>query len=101
MLPLTYTFSRPVSSGWKPTPTAMSGATWPHTVTVPSVGAVTPASSRRSVDLPDPLRPMTPMHSPRSTRRFASRSAHSAERRDRDRKRNAWPTSVGVSSYFT
>ena len=37
-MPLTYTFSRPVISGWNPTPTRMSGATRPRTVTGPAEG---------------------------------------------------------------
>ena len=64
-MPLTYTFSRPVSSGWKPTPNRdqrRHAAATPRTR--PGVGAVTPASRRSSVDLPEPLRPMMPTHSP-------------------------------------
>jgi hypothetical protein len=74
--PLTKTFSRPVSSGLKPTPMPMSGATFPTTRSRPVLGAETPDSSRSSVVLPDPFRPMTPTVSPCSTRKSRSRSAH-------------------------
>ena len=91
-------FSRPVSSWWNPTPTEMSGATRPRTDTRPFVGAVIPASSRIRVDLPEPLCPMTPTHSPSDTVKSTSRSAHSSERAVLLRKRNAWVASNGVSS---
>ena len=79
-MPLTKTFSRPVISWWKPTPTLSSGATRPRVTTVPRLGRVTPASKRRSVDLPAPFRPMMPAVSPGSTRMLRPRSAHSAVR---------------------
>ena len=72
----------------------------PRTATLPSVGAVTPASRRSIVDLPDPLRPITPRHSPVSTARSTSRSAHSWLRRVRDVTRSTRVTSIGVSSYL-
>ena len=59
------TFSRPVSSGWKPVPTASSGSTRPVTSSVPPVGRVVPARICRMVDFPDPLVPTMPKLSPR------------------------------------
>ena len=53
-------FSRPVSSRLKPTPSESNGVTSPHTVTRPAVGGRIPATVRSIVDLPAPLRPMTP-----------------------------------------
>ena len=41
--PLRKTFSRPVSSGWKPEPTSISAAIRPSIVITPRVGAVMPA----------------------------------------------------------
>ena len=90
-----------MSSGWNPTPTAISGETRPTTSPDPRLGAVTPASSRSRVDLPDPLRPMTPTHSPGSIRRSMSRRAHSRLRRVRARRPMSRLTSIGASSYFT
>ena len=37
--PLRYTFSRPVSSGLKPTPSSMKGTSRPRTSVWPAVGA--------------------------------------------------------------
>ena len=59
------TFSRPVSSGWKPVPTSRRLATRPLSLITPCVGAVTLERIFRSVDFPAPLRPMTPTVSPR------------------------------------
>ena len=64
-VPKSTTFSRPVSSAWKPAPTSSSGSTRPVTSSRPAVGAQMPAMSCRSVDLPDPFVPMIPTDSPR------------------------------------
>ena len=58
------TFSRPVRSGWKPAPTSSSPASRPRTRTRPVSGAITPATSLRSVDFPEPLRPSRATDSP-------------------------------------
>ena len=60
-------FSRPVKSGWKPAPSSRSEPTEPPTSSRPSVGEKMPAISRRSVVLPEPLRPMNPIDAPGST----------------------------------
>jgi hypothetical protein len=60
-------FSRPVISGWKPAPSSISAAMRPFTETFPCVGLRMPEMSFSSVDLPEPLRPMIPNASPRST----------------------------------
>ena len=44
----------------KPAPSSMSGAIEPLTVTEPIEGLYTPAITFRSVDLPEPLRPIRP-----------------------------------------
>ncbi|MGY4318693.1 hypothetical protein ACVWW1_008020 [Bradyrhizobium sp. JR3.5] len=41
----------------------------------PALGAITPASTRISVDLPAPFSPIRPSTSPRQTRRLTSSSA--------------------------
>ena len=48
--------------------------------TCPSVGVKVPHTSCSKVDLPLPLRPITPTVSPRSTCRFRSRSAQWREK---------------------
>src|SRR3954467_3422413 len=93
-------FSRPVSSGWNPTPTEISGATRPRTETRPSVGAVTPASMRSKVLLPEPLRPITPTVSPGSTLRSTPRIAQRLVRVVPGRNLSARVSSMGASSYF-
>ena len=75
MAALRNTFSRPVSSEWKPVPTSRRLATRPRTSTRPSVGRVMRESTFKSVLLPAPLRPMTPTTSPASTAKLTSRSA--------------------------
>ena len=79
-MPLTMTFSRPDISWWKPTPTLSSGATRPTVVTVPAVGAVTPASRRISVLFPAPLRPRMPTVSPAAMEKLTSLRAISSSR---------------------
>ena len=59
MMPLMTTFSRPEISGWKPAPSSISAETRPWTERLPWVGLVMPATSLSSVDLPEPLSPMT------------------------------------------
>ena len=73
---LWYRFSRPVRSGVEPRPQLQEGIdggapTWKR----PSVGCSTPDSTFRSVDLPEPLGPMTPKQSPRGTVNDMSRNA--------------------------
>ena len=48
-------FSRPVNSGWKPTPSSSSPATRPLIATVPVSGVETPSTIFSSVLLPAPL----------------------------------------------
>src|SRR4051812_46547598 len=78
----------------------MSGATRPLTTTRPSLGRVVPATIWSRVDLPEPLRPITPTHSPGSTARSTWRTAHSLLRFVRFLTLRRF-TSMGVSSYFT
>ena len=89
---------------------------WPSTVTVPSSGVSSPASSESSVDLPLPDGPTTATNSPRATERLASRSARTGvESRSKVRttrltsasgewaelisplKHRQWPTATGLS----
>ncbi len=60
MAALSWIFSRPVSSGWKPAPSSIKGETLPRMVIWPEVGVMTPAISFRIVDLPEPLGPIIP-----------------------------------------
>ena len=60
MMPLMKMFSRPEISGWKPAPSSISAEIRPSTAMVPLFGRELPATHLSSVDLPDPLRPMTP-----------------------------------------
>ena len=76
--PFRYTLSRPVSSGWKPAVSSMSGTTRFGIETVPRVGVVTPQSTLRSVLLPAPFLPTTPRQSPESTSSDTSSSAQSS-----------------------
>src|SRR3954452_21917513 len=78
----------------------MSGATRPFTATRPSLGRVVPATICSKVDLPEPLRPITPTHSPETTVRSMWRTAHSLLRFVRFLTLRRF-TSMGVSSYFT
>ena len=64
MLPLRKTFSRPVSSGWKPVPTSSKLETRPWMSISPVVGQVIRERIFSSVLLPAPLRPMMPTTSP-------------------------------------
>jgi len=75
MTPLMTTFSRPEISGWKPAPSSMRAETLPSTRSVPEVGLKRPATSLRSVDLPEPFAPMTPNVSPRRTSKETPESA--------------------------
>ena len=77
--PLRKTFSRPVSSGWKPVPTSSSEPTRPRIVGPPAVGSVIRERIFSRVLLPAPFRPMMPEHlavrRPRTTRRAAPRTS--------------------------
>ena len=48
---------------------------WPHTVTSPSLGGMTPASTRIVVDLPAPLRPSSAVAAPGATEKSMPRTA--------------------------
>ena len=65
--PFRNTFSRPVSSGWKPVPTSSRLPTRPTSSAEPVVGSVIRARILSSVLLPAPLRPTMPIASPRAT----------------------------------
>src|SRR5262245_39555993 len=78
MAPFRKTFSRPVKSRWKPAPSSSSDPIRPSLRTRPAVGLMMPAIRRRSVVLPEPLRPMRPTASPRPTCAETSRSAHTS-----------------------
>src|SRR5471032_1006635 len=73
--PLRNTFSRPVSSGWKPVPTSSRLDTRPVRSTYPSVGGVMRDSTFSSVLLPAPFGPTMPITSPTPTRNETSFSA--------------------------
>src|ERR1043166_5982827 len=60
MAPLRYTFSRPVSSGWKPVPTSSKLPTRPWSCTSPVVGSVIWLRTFRSVAFPAPPCPHHP-----------------------------------------
>ncbi len=82
-MPLMTTFSRPVISGWKPAPSSISAVTRPSTATVPEVGRRIPLASLSSVDLPEPLGPITATASPGATSRsMPSRATNSSNRDD-------------------
>ena len=78
MAPFRKTFSRPVSSGWKPVPTSSSAPIRPRSLASPSVGGVTFERIFSRVLLPAPLWPMIPNVSPRSTSKLTSRSAQNS-----------------------
>ena len=84
--PFRYTFSRPVNSGWNPAPSSSSEATRPPASTRPEVGPMIPETMRRSVVLPEPLRPTRPTASPGSTVSETSRSACTSRAPDRPRE---------------
>jgi hypothetical protein len=69
------TFSWPVSSPLKPTPSESSVLTRPKTSTRPVLGGRIPAIVRRSVDFPAPLTPTTPSTAPCDTSKETSRTA--------------------------
>ena len=79
-------FSRPEISGWNPAPSSSSAASLPVTDTSPEVGCTIPARSFKSVDLPEPLAPMTPTISPRATSKERSTIAGTASAADRARR---------------
>ena len=58
-------FSRPDSSGWKPAPSSSMADTRPFGGSAPDVGRWMPAISLSSVDLPEPLCPISPYVVPR------------------------------------
>ena len=72
MAPLRKTFSRPVSSGWKPVPTSSNEPTRPQISARPSVGSVMRARILSTVLLPAPLRPTIPSVSPGSSSKVTS-----------------------------
>ena len=75
MIALIATFSRPEISGWKPAPSSISAETRPSTTRLPCVGRVMPATSFKSVDLPEPFSPITAKVEPRATSNDTSSSA--------------------------
>jgi hypothetical protein len=78
--PLRKTFSLPVSSPLKPVPTSSRLPTRPRMIARPTVGAVIRVRILSSVDLPAPLRPMTPRTSPSRTLKLTSRNAQISSR---------------------
>src|SRR5712692_5088220 len=98
--PLRYTFSRPVMSEWKPAPSSSSEPTRPPTATRPDVGLTIPESKRRSVVLPEPLRPTSPTALPGSTPNVMSRSAQTSEPRAW-RRANSRSLSARLSRGYT
>src|SRR6476620_8157214 len=83
------TVATPENSGWKPAPISISEPTRPPTASVPVDGAKIPASSFRSVDLPDPFGPTIPNAWPGEMSRSTSRSAQSSRVRGSSRRRRA------------
>src|SRR4029450_1902326 len=78
MAPFRNTFSRPVSSGWKPVPTSSRLATRPLIESRPSLGSVMRDRILSSVVLPAPLWPMMLTTSPRLISKSTSRSAQNS-----------------------
>ena len=76
--PFRKTFSRPVKSVWNPAPSSSSEPMRPAALTRPAVGLMIPATRRRRVVFPEPLRPMRPTASPRATSTETSRSAQTS-----------------------
>ena len=64
MVPFRYTFSRPEYSMLNPAPSSSSAEIRPSTFTSPAVGVRTPVMIFKIVDLPEPLVPIIPTHSP-------------------------------------
>src|SRR5687768_6879941 len=73
--PFRNTFSRPVSSGWKPVPTSSRLPTRPCSSTLPVVGTVIRERIFNSVLLPAPFWPTSPTTSPASMLKSTPRSA--------------------------
>src|SRR5919198_4044066 len=100
--PFRKTFSRPVSSGWKPVPTSRRLPTRPVTSAWPRVGSVIRERTRRSVVLPAPFRPMIPSTSPSRTSKETSSSAQMCSRgvrpvRSVRRPCTRWSRSVSIA----
>src|SRR5438105_4292144 len=100
--PFRKTFSRPVSSGWKPVPTSRRLPTRPVTSAWPRVGSVIRERIRSSVVLPAPFRPMIPSTSPSRTWKETSSSAQMRSRgvrpvRSVRRPCTRWSRSVSIA----
>src|SRR6266542_1230270 len=93
-----YTFSRPVSSGWKPAARARSAAIRPRVITLPLLGRRMPAMILRSVVLPDPFGPISPSVLPSGTSNETSWSAQRSSARRRKRTTRSL-RDVGRSRY--
>ena len=76
-----YTFSRPVSSLWKPAPRASREAIRPRVVMAPAVGRRIPAISLSSVVFPEPFGPSRPSVWPSGTSTDTPLSAHNSSDR--------------------
>ncbi len=75
IVPKRATFSRPVSSGWKPAPTSSRGTMRPQTSIFPVSCIAIPEINCVSVDFPEPFAPTMPKNSPRLTSKLTSESA--------------------------
>src|SRR5437588_4056340 len=100
--PFRKTFSRPVSSGWKPVPTSRRLPPRPVTSAWPRVGSVIRERIRSSVVLPAPFRPMLPRTSPSRTWKETSSSAQMRSRgvrpvRSVRRPCTRWSRSVSIA----
>jgi hypothetical protein len=87
--PLRKMFSRPDSSGWKPDPTSSNDAIFPRTVMEPVLGCRISAMHFKSVDFPEPFRPMSPKVDPAGTSNETSRNAQKSSCTDALRRSNA------------
>ena len=98
--PLSNTFSRPVSSGWNPTPKSSIEPIRPRTESRPAVGRVSRAMIFNRVLFPAPLAPTMPTASPGLTSKLTSRSAQIVSRvRCCVKTRFIAPTSLDASTW--
>ena len=64
--------------GLKPAPSAISALIWPEVLMMPASGLIRPLNILKSVDFPDPFRPINPRHSPRLSSKLTSFTAQNS-----------------------